>query len=61
MVETDTSADYIFRLVEQIIIEDIQNQVSGYFGLQVIGNESQVLPKYLTVSTLTQLYGGNAH
>ena len=58
-VNTSTVANNIFRLVEQILLGDIQNQSHEYFGLQGIGNVNQVMPKYLIVSALTPLSGSN--
>ena len=49
MVNTGTGAKNIFRVVEQIIIEYIQNIARGYFLLQVIGNLNQILTNPLTV------------
>ena len=59
MVNIGTGANSIFRVVEKIILEDIQNIVHGYFLLQVIGNLNKILPNPLTVSDLTQLYVDN--
>ena len=53
MVNTDAGAHIVFRVVNQIIFEDIQNIVHGYFLLQVIGDVNQILPNPLTVSALT--------
>ena len=49
MVNTGTDAKNIFRVVEQIILEYIQNIAHGYFLLQVIGNTNQILPNPLTL------------
>ena len=54
MVKSGTGAKNIFRVAEQILLGDIQNQLHIYFGLQGIGNVNQVIPKPLTVSALTQ-------
>ena len=59
MLNTCTGAKY-FRVLEQIMLEDIQNQAHGYFGPQVIGNVNQNLENVLPVSSLTKLAGGNA-
>ena len=59
MVNTGTGKDSIFRVVEQIILEDIQNIVNGYFLLQVIGNVNKILLNPLKVSALSQLAVGN--
>ena len=60
MVNAGTGANKKFRVVEHILLENIQDQAYGYFGLQWIGNANQVIPNPLTVSDLTQLSGGNA-
>ena len=60
MVNNGTGSRNIFRVVEHIMLEDIQNIAYGYFLLQVIGNVKQILPNPLTVSSLTLLYVGNA-
>ena len=52
MVNTGTVTNSIFRVVEHIILEDIQNIVHGYFLLQVIGNVNKILPNPLVVSAL---------
>ena len=46
--------------VEQILLEDMYIQAFGSFGQQRIGNLNQVLQNPLTLSVLTQLYGGNS-
>ena len=60
MVSTGAVANNIFRVVEHIIIEYIQNKAHEYFGLQKIGSLNQVVPNPLTVLSLTQLAYGNA-
>ena len=55
MVNTVTVPKNIFRLVEQIILEEVKSQAHGYFGLIVIGNAVDNLPIPFTVSSLTQL------
>ena len=45
MVNTGTGSNNILRVVKHIMLEYIQNQAHGYFGLQGIGNVNQVLPK----------------
>ena len=47
MVNTGTVAKNIFRVVEHILLGDIQNIVHGYFLLQVIGNVNKTLPNHL--------------
>ena len=59
MVGTDTYSKNIFRVVEHIYLEDIQNQVHGYFGLLGIGNSVAPLTSPLKVSDLTHLSNGN--
>ena len=58
MVGTDTGTNNIFRLVEQIHIDDIKNQAHRYFGLLGIENTVDPLPSPLTLSHLTQLSNG---
>ena len=59
MVGTAEEAKNIFRLVEQIQIEEIQNQSQRYFGWLGIGNDGlNNLPIPLRVSYLTQLSDG---
>ena len=60
MVNTDTGANKIFRVLEHNMFEDMQIQTFGYFGLQVVRNVNQVLTNPLTVSDLTQLSGGHS-
>ena len=60
MVKRDTVAKNIFRVVEQILLEYIQNQAHGYFELQGFGHVTKVLPNPLAVSDLTQLSGGSS-
>ena len=60
MVNTGTGAKNIFTVIEHILLEYIQNNAHGYFGLKVIGNINLVLPNTLKISGLTQLAGGNA-
>ena len=55
MVNNGTGAKNIFRAVEYIILEDIQNIAHEYFLLKVIGNVNQILPNTLKVSVLSQL------
>ena len=56
MVNTGAGTN-IFRVVENILLEEIQNQAHGYFGLLGIGNFGiNLLPIPLTVSYLTHLY-----
>ena len=43
MVNTGTGAKNLFRLVEEILLEDIYKKSQGYFELQGIGNVNQVL------------------
>ena len=59
MVDNGAGTNNIFREVEHIILEDIQNIAHGYFLLQVIGNVNQMIPNPLTVTSLTQLVFGN--
>ena len=59
IVGTATVAKNIFRVVEHIQFEDIQNQSHGYFGLLGIVNAIAPLPIPLTVSALTRLYDEN--
>ena len=59
MVNTGTVVKKIFRVVEHILLEYIQNIVHGYLLLQVIGNVNQIHPDPLKVSTLTQSAIGN--
>ena len=56
MVNTGTVTMNIFRLVEQIILEAIQNQAHGYFGLIGIVNYVDPFPSPLIVSSITYLY-----
>ena len=59
-VNISAGTNNILRVVEHIMLEDIQNIAYGYFLQQVIGNVKQILPNPLTVSSLTLLYVGNA-
>ena len=59
MVNTGTGANNIFRVVEHIILEDIQNIVNWYFLMQVIGDVNQILPNPLILSALTKLAFGD--
>ena len=59
MVNTGTGAYNIFRVVEHIIIENIQNIVHEYFLLQVVGNVNTTLPNPFAVSYVTKLAVGN--
>ena len=55
MVNNGTGANNIFRVVEHILLEDIQNIVYGYLLLQVIGNVNKIPPNHFTVPALIQL------
>ena len=55
MVNTGAGPKNTFRAVEQIILEEIQIQSHGYFGLLGIVNYVDPLPSPLTLSALTQL------
>ena len=55
MIVTATGAKNIFRVVEQIPLEEIKNQAHGYFGLLLIGNDVSPLPISLKVSSITIL------
>ena len=59
MVSTSKSVKNFFRVVQPILLEDIQNQAHGSFLLQEIGNVIQVLRNPLTSSALLNLAGGN--
>ena len=49
MVDNGAVTNNIFREVEHIILEDIQNIAHGYFLLQLIGNVNQIIPNLLTL------------
>ena len=55
MIGTDTGAKNILKVVYKIQLEEIKNQILGYFGLRVIGNVVAPLPIHLAVSALTHL------
>ena len=59
MVNIGTGANILFRVIEHILLEDIQNTAHGYFLLQGIGNVNQILPNPLTVKALAQLDVGD--
>ena len=59
MLGTDTGVNKVFRGVEQIQFEEIQNKERGYFGLRGIRNVVAPPPIPLIVSDLTKLSYGN--
>ena len=56
MVNTGAHTNNIFRVVEKILLEEIQNQPHGYFELLGIENVGlNPLPSPLSVSYITHL------
>ena len=53
MVNPGIGTNNIFRVVEHILIEDIQNIVHGYLLLQVIEYINQIIPNPIKISALT--------
>ena len=56
MVNNSAGPNNIFRVIENILLEEIQNQANWYFVLIFIGNVGlNPLPRPLTISSLTHL------